>query len=164
MFPPIPSSKPDANGVQSSSSSTANDGLVGNVASYTRKHILQVSTYQVKFVQWNRAMEHHHIPISLTSISKSNSCTIFRCASWCYSTRVNDWRTKKSNRKQTSPRKIWFGHFNHCQWARRDNGFWCERPKQRILNRTMNFMSTMVSFPNITGSRHIHVASHRWWF
>ncbi|XP_031623522.1 cullin-3 isoform X1 [Contarinia nasturtii] len=48
VFPPIQSSKPDANGVQSSSSTSGpSDGPVGNVASFTRKHILQVSTYQM---------------------------------------------------------------------------------------------------------------------
>lgn len=47
VFPPIPSSKPDANGV-ASSSQTAGEGSSTNVASFTRKHVLQVSTYQVR--------------------------------------------------------------------------------------------------------------------
>lgn len=54
VFPPITSSKPDANGVQSSSS-TSMDGPIGNLTAYTRKHVLQVSTYQVCITSINQS-------------------------------------------------------------------------------------------------------------
>lgn len=52
VFPPIPSNKPDGNGVASSAGSST----ITDVALFTRKHVLQVSTYQVRCWSMNQTM------------------------------------------------------------------------------------------------------------
>lgn len=126
----------DKDGPSSSSSGCA-------VPTTTRKHILQVSTYQVSVPFLTAAKELLKFLIS-----------IYRCAFCCCSTIGMYWLTMTYNRRRIYPHVNWFVHCNRCQWESRHSVCSCaiQKRKQKTLSPRMSFMWTMHLSPNSIGT------------
>lgn len=141
MFYGSKSSECDKDDGPSSSSTTP------SVPTTTRKHILQVSTYQVSETSHGNRFD-----------MKMQIFLCFRCAFWCFSTIANVCRMKTFNKRQEFPKKNYLERCNRCRWEKLHNGCWSwwSRAMQRNrktskLNQPMSLKWTMHSFRNCTG-------------